>query len=36
MGYGQALRIYLVLLFGIIVVPGMDTLFLQADALTGP
>jgi threonine/homoserine/homoserine lactone efflux protein len=35
MEYGQALWIYLVLLFGIIVVPGMDMFFVIANALTG-
>ncbi|MGV8954499.1 MAG: LysE family translocator [Cypionkella sp.] len=35
MDYGQALWIYLVLVFGIIVVPGMDMLFVLANALTG-
>lgn len=32
--YGQALWIYLILLFGIIVVPGMDMFFVLANALT--
>ena len=35
MTYSDALWIYLVLLFGIIVVPGMDMLFVLANALTG-
>jgi threonine/homoserine/homoserine lactone efflux protein len=35
MDYSQALWIYLVLVFGIIVVPGMDMLFVLANALTG-
>ena len=35
MGYTEALSIYLVLLFGIIVVPGMDMFFVIANALTG-
>ena len=35
MEYGQALWIYLILLFGIIVVPGMDMFFVIANALTG-
>ena len=35
MDYGQALWIYLVLVFGIIVVPGVDMFFVLADALTG-
>lgn len=35
MGYTEALWIYLVLLFGIIVVPGMDMFFVLANALTG-
>ena len=35
MGYSEALWIYLVLLFGIIVVPGMDMFFVIANALTG-
>jgi threonine/homoserine/homoserine lactone efflux protein len=35
MDYAQALWIYLVLLFGIIVVPGMDMFFVIANALTG-
>ena len=34
MDYAQALWIYLILLFGIIVVPGMDMLFVLANALT--
>lgn len=34
MDYAQALWIYLVLLFGIIVVPGMDMFFVLANALT--
>ena len=34
MEYSQALWIYLVLLFGIIVVPGMDMFFVLANALT--
>jgi threonine/homoserine/homoserine lactone efflux protein len=35
MEYWQALWIYLVLVFGIIVVPGMDMFFVLANALTG-
>ena len=35
MGYTEALWIYLILLFGIIVVPGMDMFFVIANALTG-
>lgn len=35
MGYAEAMWIYLVLLFGIIVVPGMDMFFVLANALTG-
>ncbi|WP_332691703.1 LysE family translocator [Devosia sp.] len=35
MDYAQALWIYLALLFGIIVVPGMDMFFVIANALTG-
>lgn len=35
MAYSDALWIYLVLLFGIIVVPGMDMLFVLANSLTG-
>lgn len=35
MDYAQSLWIYLVLLFGIIVVPGMDMFFVIANALTG-
>ena len=35
MGYSEALWIYLILLFGIIVVPGMDMFFVIANALTG-
>ncbi|MET3896200.1 threonine/homoserine/homoserine lactone efflux protein [Devosia sp. UYZn731] len=35
MAYSDALWIYLVLVFGIIVVPGMDMLFVLANALTG-
>jgi threonine/homoserine/homoserine lactone efflux protein len=35
MTYSDALWIYLVLVFGIIVVPGMDMLFVLANALTG-
>lgn len=35
MGYSEALSIYLVLLFGIIVVPGMDMFYVIANALTG-
>lgn len=34
MDYSQALWIYLILLFGIIVVPGMDMFFVLANALT--
>lgn len=34
MEYSQALWIYLILLFGIIVVPGMDMFFVLANALT--
>lgn len=34
MDYAQALWIYLILLFGIIVVPGMDMFFVLANALT--
>jgi len=34
MDYTQALWIYLILLFGIIVVPGMDMFFVLANALT--
>jgi threonine/homoserine/homoserine lactone efflux protein len=35
MSYAQSLWIYLVLLFGIVVVPGMDMLFAVTNALTG-
>jgi len=35
MSYGENLGIFFVLLFGIIVVPGMDMLFVLANALTG-
>lgn len=35
MEYWQALWLYLVLVFGIIVVPGMDMFFVLANALTG-
>ncbi|MDB5538160.1 MAG: LysE family translocator [Devosia sp.] len=35
MAYSDTLWIYLVLVFGIIVVPGMDMLFVLANALTG-
>lgn len=35
MDYSQALWLYLVLLFGIIIVPGMDMFFVLANALTG-
>jgi threonine/homoserine/homoserine lactone efflux protein len=35
MEYGQALWLYLVLVSGIIVVPGMDMFFVIANALTG-
>lgn len=35
MDYAQSLWIYLVLLFGIVVVPGMDMFFVIANALTG-
>ena len=35
MAYSDALWIYLVLLFGIIIVPGMDMLFVLANSLTG-
>ena len=35
MDYAQALWIYTVLVFGIIVVPGMDMFFILANALTG-
>lgn len=35
MDYTQSLWIYLVLLFGIILVPGMDMFFVIANALTG-
>jgi len=35
MDYSQALWIYTVLLFGIIIVPGMDMFFVIANALTG-
>lgn len=35
MGYGEAMWIYLVLLFGIIAVPGMDMFYVIANALTG-
>ncbi|MCR6672811.1 LysE family translocator [Devosia ginsengisoli] len=34
MDYAQALWLYLILLFGIIVVPGMDMFFVLANALT--
>ena len=34
MGYGEAFWIYLALLFGIIVVPGMDMFFVLTNALT--
>lgn len=35
MGYSEALWIYTVLVFGIIVVPGMDMFYILANALTG-
>lgn len=35
MSYAQALWIYTILLFGIVVVPGMDMLFAVTNALTG-
>lgn len=35
MTYGENLWLYLILLFGIIIVPGMDMLFVLANALTG-
>jgi threonine/homoserine/homoserine lactone efflux protein len=35
MSYAQSLWIYVVLLFGIVVVPGMDMLFAVTNALTG-
>jgi threonine/homoserine/homoserine lactone efflux protein len=35
MTYVQSLWIYSVLLFGIVVVPGMDMLFAVTNALTG-
>lgn len=35
MGYSEALWLYFVLVFGIVVVPGMDMLFVIANALTG-
>ena len=35
MSYGENLWIYFLLLAGIIVVPGMDMMFVLANALTG-
>ena len=35
MTYSQSLWIYTILLFGIVVVPGMDMLFAVTNALTG-
>lgn len=35
MDYAQALWLYFILLFGIIIVPGMDMFFVLANALTG-
>ncbi|MGB8314279.1 MAG: LysE family translocator, partial [Aestuariivirga sp.] len=35
MTYTENLWLYLVLLFGIIIVPGMDSLFVMANSLTG-
>ena len=35
MGYAENLWLFFILLFGIIVVPGMDMLFVLANALTG-
>jgi threonine/homoserine/homoserine lactone efflux protein len=35
MAYGENLWLYFILLFGIIIVPGMDMLFVLASALTG-
>ena len=35
MGYGATLWLFFILLFGIIIVPGMDMLFVLANALTG-
>ncbi|TIU43683.1 MAG: LysE family translocator, partial [Mesorhizobium sp.] len=35
MSYGENLWLFFVLLFGIIAVPGMDMLFVLANALTG-
>jgi threonine/homoserine/homoserine lactone efflux protein len=35
MTYAQSLWIYVALLFGIVVVPGMDMLFAVTNALTG-
>lgn len=35
MVYGENLWLYFILLFGIIIVPGMDMLFVLANALTG-
>jgi threonine/homoserine/homoserine lactone efflux protein len=35
MAYGENLWLYFILLFGIVIVPGMDMLFVLASALTG-
>ncbi len=35
MGYQESIWIYTVLLFGIIIVPGMDMFFVMANAITG-
>ena len=35
MAYSENLWLYFILLFGIIIVPGMDMLFVLANALTG-
>ena len=35
MDYAQALWLYTLLVFGIIVVPGMDMFYILANALTG-
>jgi threonine/homoserine/homoserine lactone efflux protein len=35
MSYAENLWIFFILLLGIIIVPGMDTLFVLANALTG-
>ena len=35
MGYAENLWLFFLLLFGIIIVPGMDMLFVLANSLTG-